>query len=91
MRGEGDKADLAMAKQAYSIVRGGTVSDLPHWDDLPDAMRSALQFTAAHATLSEREACATEVERLFIVGDMGNPTDACEINLRRAASTIRSR
>jgi hypothetical protein len=59
MFGEGDKADREMARQAYNIVRGSSGSvDLPHWDNLPDAMREAFQFCASHAVLNERSECA---------------------------------
>ena len=64
MFGEGDKADMEMAKQAYAIVRGGVgpTRSLPHWSDLPEGMRMAFQFVAAHATLNERSACVKIVE-----------------------------
>lgn len=57
--GEGDAVDLEMAKQAYAIVRGGNdaTRSLPHWLDLPEGMRVALQFAVAHAILNERAAC----------------------------------
>ena len=84
--GEGDRADLETAKQAYSIVRGSIGAEtLTHWDSLPERMRSALQFVVAHATLNEREACAKIAAAMY----EKNTEDDWDVAGRKIADAIR--